>query len=363
MELCRRCIMPAGSVGAALDEDGICRYCKEHQPITYHGEEALIRILDSVRGQANRYDCMVNISGGRDSAYTLLAMVRDYGMKVLAVNYANPFTDPQARKNIENMVRILGIDFVQFKLKNNIHERALKNNILAWFKHPTPAMVPAICIGCKIIWPSMLKIARRHRIRCIVNGGNPYEYTSFKKALLGVSQDADLKVTYLKNIRGLMSEALKNVSYLKPDLLPTTIKGFLFSNPYAPGSRILGGNIKYIDFFHYVPWDEQTVLARIQAELDWDYPRNLHSTWRFDCQIAHLKDYMYLQILGATEKDDFYSRMIREGQMPREEALQRIEAENRVHWDVIADLFAKLGLDAPHFENVMQSAEEADPLY
>lgn len=344
MDTCRQCILPAGSAGVSLDDDGVCNHCREHQPITTHGEEALKRILDSVRSDTNKYDCIVNVSGGRDSTYTALSLVKDYNMKVLAVNYANPFTDPQATKNIANMVRILGIDFVQFKLKNNIHERILKNNILAWFKNPTPAMVPAICIGCKIIWPTMLKIARKNGIRCIANGGNPYEYTSFKKELLGVSQNSNLKSTYLSNIKGLAREAINNISYLNPRFLPTTIKGFLFGNPYALGSRLINRNLTYIDYFHYIPWEEKKVLERIQNELDWDYPRELKSTWRFDCQIAHLKDYMYLKTLGVTEKDDFYSKMIRQGQITREVALSRIEEENTLPMEMIHHLFSKLDI-------------------
>lgn len=356
MELCSRCIMPSRPSLISLDNDGICNYCRNHQPITFKGERSLIEILEESRNAKGKYDCMVNISGGRDSSYTLLSLVKDYRMRVLAVNYANPFTDEQAKRNIKNMIRILGVDFVQFSLKNHIHERVLKNNILAWFKNPSPAMVPAMCIGCKIIWPEMLKIARKNQIKCIVNGGNPYEYTSFKRELLGVSINANLKSTYFANIVGLLRESLKNLSYLNPRYLPVTLKGYLFSNQYALGSRLFAGNIKGIDFFHYIPWDENKIVSRIQDELDWDYPHNLSSTWRFDCQIAHLKDFMYLKTLGITEKDDFYSKMIRERKMTREEGLARIEKENKLHFDTIYDVFFKLGINSINLEKEIEGS-------
>lgn len=342
--------MPNNSPLICLDKDGICNYCRNHQAIAYKGEEALIKILTESRNEKNKYDCIVNISGGRDSAYTLLSLVKDYHMRILAVNYANPFTDEQAKKNIKNMVRILSVDFIQFNLKNHIHEKILKNNIVAWFKNPSAAMVPAICIGCKIIWTEILKIARENQIRCIVNGGNPYEYTYFKKELLGVSINANLKLTYFANIMGLFRESLKNLSYLNPQYLPVTLKGYLFGNQYAIGSRLLGRNIRGIDLFHYIRWDENKIISRIQDELDWDYPRNLGSPWRFDCKIAHLKDFMYLKTLGITEKDDFYSKMIREGQITREEGLVRIENENRLHLDIIYDMFSKLGISNRNLE-------------
>lgn len=351
MTRCAKCVLPAAegpdetfAVGNTLDERGICRYCRSYRPVVYQGEEALLQILDESRGKG-RYDCIVNISGGRGSAYTLLSLVKDYKLRVLAVNYANPFTDPQAKKNIENMVRILGIDFHPFRLRRRIHERVLRNNFAALLKRPSPAMVPAICIGCKIIWPTILKIARSHGIRCIVNGGNPYEYTSFKKALLGIPVDADLKRTYWANFRGLARETFQNPAFVRPSLLPVTLKGYLFSNPNAIGSRLMGRGIRFVDYFHFVPWERNRVLNRIRSELDWDSPQNWHSDWRFDCQIAHLKDYLYLKMLGVTEKDDFYAKLVREGQITREDALARLDQENRVPVEILPSLFASLGLE------------------
>jgi hypothetical protein len=350
MSRCLQCILPAGRAGITLDDQGICNQCRAHEPIRFLGPDALSEVLEGFRGRHPPYDCMVNVSGGRDSSYTLLSLVKDYGMRVLAVNYENPFTDPEAAKNLQKMIRILEVDFVQFGLKRRLHQRILKNNILAWFRHPSPAMVPALCIGCKIIWPHILKIAKRNNIRCIINGGNPFEYTSFKKTLLGLSDTASLKHTYLKNFAGLYREARSNAAYLKPQFLIPTLKGYLFGNPYAPGSALLGRRMQFMDFFHYVPWSEQKVVSRIQDELDWDYPRHPGSTWRFDCRIGHLKDYLYLKTLGMTEKDDFYSKLIREGQTTRDEALSRLTRENVVPLDLVQELFRQLGLDNSKLE-------------
>jgi hypothetical protein len=299
---------------------------------------------------------MVTVSGGRDSAFTLLKLVKDYKMRVLAVNYENPFADEQARANIKNMVKKLGVQLLQFHLKGNIHERILKNNIMAWFHKPSPAMVPVICVGCKIIWPRIMKIAKEQNIRCIVNGGNPYEYTAFKKQLLGVSQNAGLVSTYFFNVFHLAKETLHNVSYIKPEYLPCTMEGFLFANQYAIGSRLLGIKLDKIDLFHYIPWEEKVVLARIQDELDWRYPQKLHSSWRFDCRLSHLKDYMYLMSLGITEKDDFYSKLVREAKMSREEALERVRRENEVPGDIIQEIFEQLGIHHIDFPQVAERA-------
>ncbi len=341
---CSRCPLPATSPLVTLDRDGECNFCHHHRPVELAREGELTTLLEDARNPRGRYDCIVNISGGRVSAFTLLKVAKDYRMRVLAVNYANPFTDETARLNIDRMVKKLGVELVQFNFRRQLHERILRNNILAWFRNPSPAMVPVICIGCKIIWPRILRIARHHRIRCIINGGNPYEYTSFKKELLGVASGSDLVTSYSRNIFGLLKEGFRNWRYLNPRYLPQTVLGYLFGNQYAPGSRLYGGDIKRIDLFHYIPWREEEVIDRIRAELDWECPADANSSWRFDCRIGHLKDFMYLKTLGMTEKDDFYAKLVREGEVERTEALRRLEVENRIRYDHITDLLRQVNV-------------------
>ncbi|MFC1682710.1 ATPase [Candidatus Zixiibacteriota bacterium] len=344
MQRCQRCIMPTVPGMIELDDQGVCGQCRNHQPFRLKGERELLKLLDSHRSTKKRYDCIVTVSGGRDSAFTLLKLSTDYNLRVLAVNYENPFSDDQAKANIENMVKKLNVKLIRFHLKRQIHERMLKNNLLAWLRRPSPAMVPVICIGCKIIWPEIIKIAREHGVRCIVNGGNPYEYTSFKKEFLGVNQKAGLVTTYFLNIFCLAREALHNLAYIRPQYLPETLRAYLFANQYALGSQLLGSKLDKIDLFHYVQWDEKEVLTRIQNELDWRSPPDLDSTWRFDCKLSHLKDLMYLTSLGITEKDDFYSKLVREDKLSRDEALNRVKRENEIPFEIIEDVFHRLGI-------------------
>lgn len=335
---CTKCVLSETTPHISFNNDGICNYCQNYQKFKYKGEKALVEILNTTRDKSKKYDCIVNISGGRDSAFTLLKIKRDYNMRVLAVNYENPFTDAQAIKNINNMINALSVDLIRFRHKSNIHESCFRNNLISWFKHPSPAMVPMMCIGCKIIWKDILQIAKHYHISLIINGGNPYEYTSFKKELLDVSHSENLATTYFKNIRGLVKETLRNSSYLLPKYVPTLLKGYLFNNQYSIGSRLLGKTVKRIDLFHFIEWHEDEIISRITRELNWDYPHHLASTWRFDCKIGHLKDYMYMKTLGMTEKDDFYAKLVREGLMSRNEALQRLNGENQIHMNIIEDI-------------------------
>lgn len=337
MDRCSRCVLPMSTPRIAFNEEGICNYCLTYHKFTCKGEQELIKVLDSHRSN-NEYDCIVPISGGRDSAYVLSKLVKDYHMRVLAVNYENPFAHPQAKENIKNMVKLLNVDIIQFSLKNQIHERTLRKYLKLWLQKPSPAAVPMMCIGCRLMWYEIIRIARKYGVHCIVSGSNPLEDTSFKKALLHIPEDALVRFYSPRNIPGLALEAFKHKYYLDPKHLATTFKSFLFTNPSAIGSVLLGHGIDKLDLFHFIRWKEGEVISRIKSELNWDYPANEPSTWRFDCKVGHLKDHMYLNTLGMTEKDDFYSKSIREGLITREDALARLIKENVVPPDIVEQI-------------------------
>jgi hypothetical protein len=56
----------------------------------------------------------------------------------------------------------------------------------------------------------------------------------------------------------------------------------------------------------------------------WDYPKEL-GTWRFDCSVGSLKEVLYSSLIKRNEKEEFYSKQIREGMITRAEAVQKLE--------------------------------------
>ena len=340
---CSKCVLSDNTPHIVFDKDGVCNYCHTYEKFSYKGESELLQTLDAFRRPDSKYDCLVGLSGGRDSSYLLLRLVKDYGMKVLAVNYENPFTVPQAKANIENALKALNVDIVRFGDRNNLHKRTFRNTVTAWFKRPSPALIPMACIGCKPAWVEMYRIAKKHDIHCMASGGNPFEVISFKREMVGISRDEDPRRAFFKYIYSLR-EILKNSAYFSPSIILALMKAFLFGNPYSIGIRLFWPDITWVELFNYVEWDEQEILSRIKSELDWDSPPELKSSWRFDCRVKHLVDFMYMKTLNMTDKDDFYAKMVREGLMTREDALQRLQNENRLYFDEIRLLLDQAGI-------------------
>ena len=337
--------MSEATPGISFDHDHVCNYCLDFRMIEPKGESALLKILEHAKANHGRYDCIVNISGGRDSSFTILKMVKDYGLKVLAVNYANPFTHELATDNIRKIARILKVKLISFSFREGFHQKIVRANLLALTKKPDPAMVPMVCISCKLIWKNILDIANAYKIRLIVSGGNLYEQTVFKRAMLGGRADQTVSEYYTNYIFGLAKHEARNYRFLRPQTLIPTIKGYFYSNPYSPMVRWKGRHIDKVDLFHYLPWDENLVINRISDELNWRSPDDNSGSWRFDCRIGHLKDYLYQKLLGITEKDDFYSQLIRDGKIDRSEALNRVDRENRVNMNELEQLMKSINLD------------------
>ena len=111
--------------------------------------------------------------------------------------------------------------------------------------------------------------------------------------------------------------------------------------------------------FEFIEWNEQEVLSRIKSELNWDYPRKLNSSWRFDCRIEHLKDFMYMKTIGVTDRDSFYSIMVREGLMTRDDALLRLQKENKLHLDEMQQLLNEVGIEDVSFLNELNGGSVA----
>ena len=86
VQYCIRCCMPATSEGTVFDELGMCRACRSSEQKMHinwaERNKQLKRILDEFKNDAgDNYDCLVPISGGKDSAFQLHTLVKVFDMK------------------------------------------------------------------------------------------------------------------------------------------------------------------------------------------------------------------------------------------------------------------------------------------
>ncbi len=116
-KVCSRCVMDDTVKGITFDENGECTFCKIHDdlenkfPLNEETPNRLQTLVDKIKkdGKGKKYDCIVGVSGGRDSTYTLHNAVK-LGLRPLAVHFDNGWNSEIAVQNIKNATDILKVD-------------------------------------------------------------------------------------------------------------------------------------------------------------------------------------------------------------------------------------------------------------
>jgi N-acetyl sugar amidotransferase len=118
MAYCTRCTYPFVAVNLSVDDEGICTACRtaeqfeqltpefwERRRITFE------RIVSEIRSNNNSdYDCLIPVSGGKDSYYQAHMMVAEYGLKPLLVTYHGNNYLPEGDFNRDRMRDVFDCD-------------------------------------------------------------------------------------------------------------------------------------------------------------------------------------------------------------------------------------------------------------
>lgn len=115
--LCRRCILDDSIPGVSFDADGVCSHCRIHDKLAqrYPAGEAGRREMESIAarirrdGRGKRYDCVVGVSGGRDTSYCL-HMAVELGLRPLAVHFDNGWDAAVSKNNLRKLCTALNVD-------------------------------------------------------------------------------------------------------------------------------------------------------------------------------------------------------------------------------------------------------------
>ncbi len=149
MGQCKRCLLPETAPRADLDHAGICALCRNQGVSDSTNEEELRKqreidlqaALDDCRGRGE-YDCMVNLSGGKDSCYLLYRIKKDYGLNVLAYT-VNVNLPEVAWKNIHRTVERLDVPHLTYTPPKDLYRKLFR--FLLQNQDPKRGAVRTVC--------------------------------------------------------------------------------------------------------------------------------------------------------------------------------------------------------------------------
>ena len=126
MKYCARCLYPLNARPTINidEEDGICSGCKYHESretleVDWGKREVIFREMMEetkrlAKEKGNLYDCIIPISGGKDSHYQVWLLKEKYGMNPLLVTYNHIFNAASGIRNLINLVEKSGCDLIRF---------------------------------------------------------------------------------------------------------------------------------------------------------------------------------------------------------------------------------------------------------
>jgi len=119
IQFCSNCVYPASSaVPLAFDEKGVCSGCRtatQRKEVDWdHRKKRFERLIDQYRSKdGSNYDCIIPVSGGKDSYYQI-HVIKSYGLNPLLVTYHGNNYTPTGMKNLLNMRDVFDCDHIFF---------------------------------------------------------------------------------------------------------------------------------------------------------------------------------------------------------------------------------------------------------
>ena len=337
-QVCNRCVQDTTVPGISFDSSGVCNFCHLHDkmeqqfPNGNKGREILHSIFKKIKTKSKnkKYDCVVGISGGRDSIYMLHLVVNEWKLRPLAVHFNDGFDNPVAGENMVKICKKLGVT-----LRTITSDwREAKDLKIAFLKGSTPDLNLGTDIG---IASSLYGVAAKENIKYILIG------QSFRTEGVKPLSWSFFDGKYLKTVHNKFgSFPLRKWKPNDP--------GFNLGPKELFYYTIIRG-IKTITPMYYYDYLRSEGQKIIEKEYDWVYPG------------AHYFDDLYHAMIKYVHRVKFNidlnmnsdSALVRSGQMDRKKALDRTHGIYQIEDQKIIDLCIKrLGLTNSEFDSFMK---------
>lgn len=145
LQYCTRCCIPETQEGIKFDNMGICQVCQSSEQKIHinwvEREKEFRKILETAKKKSgNNYDCIIPISGGKDSMFQLHVLTKIYGMKALAVTFSHNWWSESGWYNLQNALETFNVDHMIFTPNRSLINRITKRSVegigdVSWHDH------------------------------------------------------------------------------------------------------------------------------------------------------------------------------------------------------------------------------------
>jgi N-acetyl sugar amidotransferase len=327
MEYCKRCVYPANAKpGIIIDEDGICSGCRSFEAksvfldqVDWSSRERKLRELLNEykarqRAKGNPFDCIIPVSGGKDSHYQVHIVKKVYGLNPLLVSYNHAFNTPLGIRNLTNLVEKLDCNLVRFTTAPGSAVRIAKYMLkkvgdVTWHYH---AGIMTFPIRAAVQYDVPLLVWGEEGFSELVGMYNLDDFVEFTK-----------KKRQEHSMRGFEPEDL----LLEPDCELTRYDLAPFFYPSDEDLERVG--VRGIYLSNYLPWDARSQTEFVIKELGFESAQSRDRTFNVyaktdDIHANGLHDYLKFLKFGYGRATDDAANEIRHGRMSREQGIDMV---------------------------------------
>lgn len=322
---CTRCVMPETQEIITFDAAGVCSTCRnvaiKQEKIDWKKKkQEFLDVLAEYRGKY-LYDCIVPFSGGKDSAYTVYSLVKDYGLKPLVVSFNHHMLRPTVLANREKVIKKLGVDFFDFKADWQLIKRMMritlerKGNIL-WYEEAGIFSLP-------------MHLAIKFHVPLLIWGEPSSEYTSYYS--YDEAEEVDEKRFNMFVNAGITAEdmlGMLNEQAIKTGE-PIVTAEKLWPYTYPKREELQKINCRSICLGSYQPWDVKKQVEVIQRELNWqgDEVEGVPPEYNYEKiedKMQGVQDYLKFIKRGYGRMSHLASIDIRHGRLTRDQGMRLV---------------------------------------
>lgn len=343
---CKNCLYPDTKPQLKFDESGICdacRWIKLKERIDWNQRrKELEKILGKYKSKDEKtYDCIIPVSGGKDSHYQAYVIKEEFGLNPLLVNFHPLDFTAVGRKNIENM-KNLGIDCIEFTANPTVYRKMARFGLkelgdFQWPEHIGIFTVP-------------VQIAVRYNIPLIVWGENPQmEYGGSDE----VSSTAYLDRNWNEKHGGYFLDKVKPQDMVRYGISSRDLKPYL----YPTDDEIKNVGVTGIFLGHFIKWDifkQLELVKKLGFSEDTELKEGTYDSWEnLDVKFTSFHDYFKFLKYGFGRATDHASIEIRYGRITREDGLKLVKQyEGKIPTKYLSEFLNEADITEEEFYNI-----------
>lgn len=351
IKYCKVCLFPETKPDLYFNDNGVCSACisaeSKDKGIDWKARERDFHLIIDrfkLKNDEIGYDCLIPVSGGKDSTYQAYFMKEVCGMNPLCVCFETTKVTEIGRRNLDNISK-MGIDVIHFKKNYNAYKSMVREGFVRVGDEMWPNHIGIFTIP--------VNIAVKFKIPLIIWGESPQQ--EYGGPIESIEKNK-LTRRWLEEFGGLLGNRIQDMigvdGLTAKDLTPYFYPSDLELEETGVTSLFLG---------HYFFWDARKQLEIVKKhgfEIKEDGPvEGTYTNYEnLDEEMHGLHDYLKFVKYGFGRATDHACIDIRNKRLTREQGLKLVYKYDGKYPNSSINAFAEYsGMSKEEIDSVIDS--------